>query len=80
MFTALRGGMFMCSLSRLNKRIRHMLFQNLLKQEIIFFEENKPGDAQDRNNPDPEDADDVLFKEILLKLKYRSGSFLIAAL
>lgn len=42
-FTGLRGGMFMCSLSRLNKRIRHMLFQNLMKQEISFFEENKPG-------------------------------------
>lgn len=43
MFSGLRGGMFMCSLSRLNKRIRNMLFQNLMKQEISFFEENKPG-------------------------------------
>ncbi len=43
MFSGMRGGMFMCSLSRLNKRIRHMLFQNLMKQEISFFEENKPG-------------------------------------
>ncbi|XP_060753541.1 antigen peptide transporter 2 [Tachysurus vachellii] len=48
MFTGLRGGMFMCSLSRLNKRIRHMLFQNLLKQDIIFFEENKPGSLTSR--------------------------------
>lgn len=46
MFTGLRGGMFMCSLSRLNKRIRHMLFQNLLKQDISFFEKNKPGEVQ----------------------------------
>lgn len=46
MFTGLRGGMFMCSLNRLNKRIRHMLFQNLIKQDICFFEENKPGDVQ----------------------------------
>ncbi|KAK3559503.1 hypothetical protein QTP86_013688, partial [Hemibagrus guttatus] len=48
MFGGLRGGMFMCSLSRLNKRIRHMLFQNLLKQDIIFFEENKPGSLTSR--------------------------------
>lgn len=42
----LRGGMFMCSLARLNQRIRHKLFQNLMKQEVSFFEENKPGDVQ----------------------------------
>ncbi|KAF7705441.1 antigen peptide transporter 2 [Silurus meridionalis] len=48
MFSGLRGGMFMCSLSRLNKRIRHMLFQNLMKQEISFFEENKPGSLTSR--------------------------------
>lgn len=48
MFGGLRGGMFMCSLSRLNKRIRHMLFQNLMKQEINFFEENKPGSLSSR--------------------------------
>ncbi|MCI4384397.1 hypothetical protein PGIGA_G00038210 [Pangasianodon gigas] len=48
MFTGLRGGMFMCSLGRLNKRIRHMLFQNLMKQDISFFEENKPGSLTSR--------------------------------
>uniref|UniRef100_A0A8C2HDL9 Transporter associated with antigen processing, subunit type t, teleost specific n=1 Tax=Cyprinus carpio TaxID=7962 RepID=A0A8C2HDL9_CYPCA len=48
MFSGMRGGMFMCSLSRLNKRIRHMLFQNLMKQEISFFEENKPGSLTSR--------------------------------
>uniref|UniRef100_A0A4W4EYX6 Transporter associated with antigen processing, subunit type t, teleost specific n=1 Tax=Electrophorus electricus TaxID=8005 RepID=A0A4W4EYX6_ELEEL len=48
MFTGLRGGLFMCSLSRLNKRIRHLLFQNLMKQEISFFEENKPGSLTSR--------------------------------
>ncbi|XP_051958977.1 antigen peptide transporter 2 isoform X2 [Xyrauchen texanus] len=48
MFSGLRGGMFMCSLSRLNKRIRHMLFQSLMKQEISFFEENKPGSLTSR--------------------------------
>lgn len=52
MFTCLRGGMFMCSLSRLNKRIRHMLFQNLLKQDISFFEKNKPGSLTSRLGSD----------------------------
>ncbi|XP_062859042.1 antigen peptide transporter 2 [Trichomycterus rosablanca] len=52
MFTGLRGGMFMCSLSRLNKRVRHMLFQNLMKQEINFFEDNKPGSLTSRLNSD----------------------------
>ncbi|XP_043110226.1 antigen peptide transporter 2 isoform X2 [Puntigrus tetrazona] len=48
MFSGMRGGMFMCSLSRLNKRIRYMLFENLMKQEISFFEENKPGSLTSR--------------------------------
>ncbi|KAM9463283.1 antigen peptide transporter 2 isoform 1-T2 [Clarias gariepinus] len=48
MFSGLRGGMFMCCLSRLNKRIRHMLFQNLMKLDISFFEENKPGSLTSR--------------------------------
>ncbi|XP_030631238.1 antigen peptide transporter 2 [Chanos chanos] len=48
LFSGLRGGMFMCSLCRLNKRIRHKLFQNLLQQEINFFEENKPGSLTSR--------------------------------
>uniref|UniRef100_A0A673KYN8 Transporter associated with antigen processing, subunit type t, teleost specific n=1 Tax=Sinocyclocheilus rhinocerous TaxID=307959 RepID=A0A673KYN8_9TELE len=48
MFSGMRRGMFMCSLSRLNKRIRHMLFQNLMKQEISFFDENKPGSLTSR--------------------------------
>uniref|UniRef100_A0A8C2DGX7 Transporter associated with antigen processing, subunit type t, teleost specific n=1 Tax=Cyprinus carpio TaxID=7962 RepID=A0A8C2DGX7_CYPCA len=52
MFSGMRGGMFMCSLSRLNKRIRHMLFQNLMKQEISFFEENKPGSLTSRLTSD----------------------------
>ncbi|KAG5262402.1 hypothetical protein AALO_G00274760 [Alosa alosa] len=48
LFGGLRGGMFMCSLCRMNKRIRHMLFQNLIRQEITFFEENKPGSLSSR--------------------------------
>ncbi|XP_062382484.1 antigen peptide transporter 2 [Sardina pilchardus] len=48
LFGGLRGGMFMCSLCRMNKRIRHMLFENLMQQEITFFEENKPGSLASR--------------------------------
>ncbi|KAJ8363106.1 hypothetical protein SKAU_G00119370 [Synaphobranchus kaupii] len=44
----LRGGMFMWSLSRLNKRMRHMLFRSLVQQEIGFFEETKPGGLTSR--------------------------------
>ncbi|KAL2078489.1 hypothetical protein ACEWY4_026174 [Coilia grayii] len=48
LFGGLRGGIFMCSLCRLNKRVRHMLFQNLMRQEVSFFEENKPGSLSSR--------------------------------
>ncbi|MBN3271282.1 TAP2 protein, partial [Polyodon spathula] len=39
----LRGGLFMCSISNFNKRIRIMLFQSLVRQEIGFFEATKTG-------------------------------------
>ncbi|XP_005156356.1 antigen peptide transporter 2 [Danio rerio] len=48
MFSGLRGGMFMFSLNRLNKRIRNLLFQNVMKQEIDFFDEIKPGNLASR--------------------------------
>ncbi|KAJ7987546.1 hypothetical protein DPEC_G00327610 [Dallia pectoralis] len=44
----LRGGLFMCCLARLNTRMRHMLFHNLVQQDIPFFEENKPGSLTSR--------------------------------
>ncbi|KAJ8246256.1 hypothetical protein GJAV_G00265540 [Gymnothorax javanicus] len=50
--TGLRGGLFMCSLSRLNKRMRHMLFRSLVRQEIGFFEETKPGSLTSRLSSD----------------------------
>ncbi|KAL0984250.1 hypothetical protein UPYG_G00139050 [Umbra pygmaea] len=46
--SGLRGGLFMCSLSRLNQRMRHMLFHKLVQQDIPFFEENKPGSLTSR--------------------------------
>ncbi|XP_035261870.1 antigen peptide transporter 2 [Anguilla anguilla] len=48
----LRGGMFMCSLSRLNRRMRHMLFHSLVQQEIGFFEETKSGSLTSRLSSD----------------------------
>ncbi|KAG9330198.1 hypothetical protein JZ751_026115 [Albula glossodonta] len=48
----LRGGLFTCSISRLNKRVRVMLFQALVKQEIGFFEVTKTGDLTSRLSSD----------------------------
>ncbi|XP_036371981.1 antigen peptide transporter 2a [Megalops cyprinoides] len=48
----LRGGLFMCTHSRLNKRVRVMLFQALVKQEIGFFEVTKTGDLTSRLSTD----------------------------
>ncbi|KAJ8273749.1 hypothetical protein GJAV_G00105100 [Gymnothorax javanicus] len=48
----LRGGLFMCSISRLNKRVRIMLFQALAHQEIGFFEVTKTGDLTSRLSTD----------------------------
>ncbi|KAL4648593.1 antigen peptide transporter 2-like [Arapaima gigas] len=50
--SGMRGGLFMCSLSRLNMRMRHMLFHNLVQQEISFFEVIKPGDLASRLQSD----------------------------
>lgn len=56
-----------------------MLFQNLMKQEISFFEENKPGCVQYiQEIIDSEDLNDFLSKRPH-KIK-SSGSFLTAAL
>ncbi|XP_043088986.1 antigen peptide transporter 2-like [Puntigrus tetrazona] len=46
--SGLRGGLFMCTLSSLNKRVRLMLFNALVKQEIGFFEDKKTGDLTSR--------------------------------
>ncbi|KAI7799184.1 ATP-binding cassette [Triplophysa rosa] len=50
--SGLRGGLFMCTLSRLNKRVRLMLFHALVKQEIGFFEDKKTGDLTSRLSTD----------------------------
>lgn len=39
----------MCTLARLNKRLKHLLFHTLLQQEVHFFEENNPGENNNVN-------------------------------
>ncbi|XP_070846663.1 antigen peptide transporter 2 isoform X1 [Chaetodon trifascialis] len=51
-FSGLRGGIFMCTLARLNKRLKHLLFHTLLQQEVHFFEENNPGRLSSRLHSD----------------------------
>lgn len=34
----------MCTLARLNRRLKHLLFHTLLEQEVHFFETNNPGE------------------------------------
>ncbi|KAI3365054.1 hypothetical protein L3Q82_010173, partial [Scortum barcoo] len=52
LFSGLRGGIFMCTLARLNKRLKHLLFHTLLQQEVHFFEENNPGRLSSRLHSD----------------------------
>ncbi|XP_024909607.1 antigen peptide transporter 2 isoform X1 [Cynoglossus semilaevis] len=52
LFSGLRGGFFMFSLNRLNKRLKHLLFHTLLQQEVNFFDDNKPGELSSRLHED----------------------------
>ncbi|XP_061564542.1 antigen peptide transporter 2 [Cololabis saira] len=52
LFSGLRGGLFKCSLARLNKRLMHVLFHSFLQQEVHFFEENNPGQLSSRLHSD----------------------------
>ncbi|KAF1373547.1 hypothetical protein PFLUV_G00240050 [Perca fluviatilis] len=52
LFSSFRGGIFMYTLTRLNKRLKHLLFHTLLQQEVHFFEENKPGRLSSRLHSD----------------------------
>ncbi|KAM4624190.1 antigen peptide transporter 2 [Polymixia lowei] len=52
LFSGMRGSMFMWMLSRVNKKMKHLLFQNLLQQDMRFFEENKPGNLSSRLHSD----------------------------
>uniref|UniRef100_UPI00398E787C antigen peptide transporter 2-like n=1 Tax=Pristiophorus japonicus TaxID=55135 RepID=UPI00398E787C len=48
----LRGGLFMFTMSRLNKRVRNQLFTSLVQQEIGFFEATRTGDITSRLSTD----------------------------
>ncbi|XP_059180929.1 antigen peptide transporter 2 [Centropristis striata] len=52
LFSGMRGGIFMCTLARLNKRLKHLLFHSLLQQEVTFFDENNPGRLSSRLHSD----------------------------
>ncbi|KAI4889992.1 hypothetical protein NFI96_013255 [Prochilodus magdalenae] len=82
LFSGLRGGMFMCSLSRLNRRIRHMLFRNLMKQEINFFVENKPGSLTSRlvSDTDKMGRSVAMNVNVLLRSLVKTCSMLISML
>nr|XP_046233565.1 antigen peptide transporter 2 [Scatophagus argus]XP_046233567.1 antigen peptide transporter 2 [Scatophagus argus] len=51
-FSGLRGGIFMCSLARLNKRLKGLLFHTLLQQEVNFFDKNNSGSLSSRLESD----------------------------
>ncbi|XP_058476484.1 antigen peptide transporter 2 [Solea solea] len=52
LFSGMRGGIFMFSLARLNKRLKHLLFGTILQQEVPFFDENKSGHLSSRLHSD----------------------------
>ncbi|KAM4715335.1 antigen peptide transporter 2 [Anableps anableps] len=52
LFSGMRGGIFKAALARLNRRLKHLLFHSLLKQEVHFFEENNPGRLSSRLHSD----------------------------
>eukprot|EP00066_Takifugu_rubripes_P019300 XP_011608566.1 PREDICTED: antigen peptide transporter 2-like [Takifugu rubripes] len=52
LFSGLRGGTFMCTLSRLNSRMKHLLFGALLQQDVHFFENNDAGSLSSRLQSD----------------------------
>ncbi|XP_056673947.1 antigen peptide transporter 2-like isoform X3 [Monodelphis domestica] len=47
-----RGGFFMLVLSRINLRIRRLLFSSLLHQDLSFFQETKTGELNSRLSSD----------------------------
>jgi len=51
-FTGIRGGLFTLMGVNINIRIRHMLFDSLIKQEIGFFDITKTGDITSRLSSD----------------------------
>lgn len=46
LFSGLRGGTFLCTLTRLNRRLKRLLFHSLLQQEVHFFEKINTGETE----------------------------------
>ncbi|KAJ6652532.1 hypothetical protein lerEdw1_011438 [Lerista edwardsae] len=51
-FAGCRGGLFMFTLSRMNIRIRKLLFSSLVQQDLDFFHQVKTGDLTSRLSKD----------------------------
>ncbi|NP_001229676.1 antigen peptide transporter 2 [Ornithorhynchus anatinus] len=47
-----RGSLFMVAMSRLNLRLRQILFSSLLRQDLEFFQETKTGELNSRISSD----------------------------
>ncbi|XP_038200004.1 antigen peptide transporter 2 [Arvicola amphibius] len=47
-----RGGFFLFTMSRINLRIRELLFSSLLRQDLGFFQETKTGELNSRLSSD----------------------------
>lgn len=63
-FTGIRGGLFTVVGIRANVRIRTMLFNSLLNQEIGFFDMNKTGDVISRLTSDTQKVADQVYNII----------------
>uniref|UniRef100_A0A8C2SDM0 Antigen peptide transporter 2 n=1 Tax=Capra hircus TaxID=9925 RepID=A0A8C2SDM0_CAPHI len=51
-FASCRGSIFVFTMSRINLRIREMLFSSLLRQDLPFFQETKTGELNSRLSSD----------------------------
>ncbi|KAG5180509.1 ABC transporter type 1, transmembrane domain-containing protein [Tribonema minus] len=68
-FTGVRGGLFTLVGSRVNVRIRQMLFDSLVRQEIGFFDTTKTGEITSRLSADCTKVGDQVCLNINLFLR-----------
>ena len=50
--TGIRGGLFMIAVARMNIRVRNLLFQSVVKQDIGFFDQSSTGEITSRLTSD----------------------------
>ncbi|KAG8456058.1 hypothetical protein GDO86_002020 [Hymenochirus boettgeri] len=65
----IRGGLFTFTFSRMNIRIRNLLFHSLLTQEIGFFDETHTGDVISRLTSDTTIVSDVVSENVNVFLR-----------